>query len=231
MRRQSSSDDRVKPDGTDEPPRRWRRLRVIPALAIGVLILAALILAQRPDLVKEGSRQEAVTVSERFIEAHNTRDHETARSLLADTAQISMNPARSVDDLEMEMAWLQATGWVMTNNGCTATNSLSEEDSVHVLCSLAHENAWSRVMGQEPDTRGALTLDVVSGEITVAILSLAPMSFANEAVSTFEGWLAEAHPDDLEEMYLYQEDLPALTPESIALWSRHTYEFVSAQRG
>lgn len=141
-----------------------------------------------------------------------------------------MNPARSVDELEMEIAWLEATGWLYTSKGCKATHGPSEEDTVHVLCPLAHENAWSRVMGLEPDTRGSLTLDVVSGEIATALLSFAPMSFPTETVVAFQNWLVVTHPDDLETMYLYG-GLPALTPESIELWSQHTEEFVAAQRG
>jgi hypothetical protein len=231
-----SSDERVRPDDTDEPRLRWRRWRVIPALAVAALALAALILVQRSELAEERSRMEAVALSERFIEAHNRGDYETARALVADTAEISMNPARSVDELEREMTWLEATGSVITSNGCEATLR-PPKDPVHVLCSLTHENAWSRVMGLEPDTRGFLTLDVVSGEIATALLSLAPMSFSSEAVAAFETWLAETHPDDLEEMFLYHRlpgvtsGLPALTPESIELWGQHTDEFVEARRG
>ncbi|MGD2059745.1 MAG: hypothetical protein PVF87_02660 [Acidimicrobiia bacterium] len=210
----------------------WRRLGAVPALAVAVLALTALVWVQRPDVEEKRSRMNAVAVSERFIEAHNTRDHETARSLIADAAEISMNPAFSVDELEMEMAWLEATGWVMTTDGCTAAHrpSVSAEGTVHVVCSLAHENAWSRVMGQQPDQTGFLTLDVVSGRIETALLSSAPMSFSNDSVRTFEDWLAEAHPDEMKVMYLY-EDLPALSSESIELWSRYTDEFVEALRG
>lgn len=232
MRQEPFLDDRVRPDGRDRPHPRRRRVGVIPAAVVAFLLLAGLILVQRLDLDDESSRVEAVAVSEKFIEAHNSRDHETARSLVADTALISMNPAFAVDDLEMGMAWLDATGWVITTNGCTVTRrpSAAAEDPIHVLCALAHENAWSKAIGLEPDRRGGLTLDVASGEIDSALLSFAPMGWPNEAVQTFEDWLAETHPDDLEQMYVYQS-LPALTSESITLWSQHTDEFVQAQRG
>lgn len=205
---------------------------VLPAVLVAVLLIGALIFIQRPEVEQERSRTEAVAVSETFIEAHNSRDHETARSMLADSALISMNPTFNVDDLEMGMAWLEATGWLFTSEGCTVTNRLSAspEEPVHVLCSLVHENAWSKAAGKEPDTGGALTLDVASGEIVTALLSSAPMSFSNDAVSTFENWLAGAHPDDLDIMYR-QKDLPHLTSESIWLWGQYTDEFVESQRG
>ena len=230
MSQPPSDDDRVRVDDTDEPPLQGRRLRIVPVLVVAALALAALIVVQYFDLAGERSQAEAVAVSERFIEAHNSWDYETARSLVVDTAEISMNPARSVDELEMGMAWLEATGWAITSNGCRAISGPFEEDPVHVLCSLAHENAWSRAMGLEPDTRGALTLDVVSGEITTAIYSSAPMAFNHDWVSAFVGWVDETHPDDRDEMFLYDQ-LPALTHESIELWKQHTDEFVEARRG
>jgi hypothetical protein len=189
-------------------------------------------LVQRPDVEEERSRLDAIALSERFIDAHNSRDHEMARSLVSDTALISMNPAFSVDDLQMGIAWLEATGWVATSNGCSvaARPPASPKEAVRVFCALAHENDWSRVMGQPPDTRGGLALDVVAGEIRSALLSSSPMSFSHKAVKTFENWLAETHPEDLDVMYRYPR-LPALTAESIALWREHTMEFVADQRG
>lgn len=232
LRQDLESDGRVRSDGTQDPHSRRRRMGVLPAVLVAVLLIGALIFIQRPEVEQERSRTEAVAVSETFIEAHNSRDHETARSMLADSALISMNPTFNVDDLEMGMAWLEATGWLFTSEGCTVTNRLSAspEEPVHVLCSLVHENAWSKAAGKEPDTGGALTLDVASGEIVTALLSSAPMSFSNDAVSTFENWLAGAHPDDLDIMYR-QKDLPHLTSESIWLWGQYTDEFVESQRG
>ena len=224
-------DERVRPDGRDEQRRSVRRLPVIVVLVIGVLVLVALILVQRSDLTEERSRGEAAAVAERFIEAHNSRDPEIARSLVADTAEISMNPVRSVDEIEMGISWLEATGWMFTTDGCRATRGPSEDEMVHVLCLLVHENAWSRALGVDPDTRGALTLDVVSGEITTAHMSSPPMSWNSELVVAFEDWLAETHPEDLERMYQYHPGLPALTSESINLWEQRTAEFVEGLRG
>lgn len=232
MSQQSDPDARVRPGDVDDPPPRRRRLSVVPVVAVALVALSALILVQRRDLERDSSREEAIAISERFIEAHNSRDLEAVRSLVADTALISMNPAVSVDDLEMEMAWLEAIGSVITSSECRAARgpSGSGEDGVRVLCALTQENAWSAVLSREPDVRGALTFSVASDEITAVFLSFAPMSFPNEAVSTFENWLGETHPDDLSEMYVY-DGLPALTPESIRLWSLYTVEFVEAQRG
>lgn len=231
MRQQSSPDDRVRPDGADIPHLRRHRLGVTFAVVVVVLLLAAVILAQRPELAEENSRVEALAVSEEFIEAHTSRDHEKARSLVSDTARISMNPTFDVDDLEKGMAWLEATEWVITNSGCSVTRrpAGNADEPVQVLCALVHKNAWSEAMGQQPDSRGAITIEVASGEIVSALLSSAPMSWPNEAVRAFESWLEDTHPDDLDTMYLY-DDLPALNSESTTLWSRHTREFVEVQR-
>jgi hypothetical protein len=231
MNRPSLPDDRVRPDRGDVPSPRWRRPGILPAVVVAVLVLFSLVLIQRPDVEEERSRLEAVEVSERFIEAHNNRDYETALSLVADSALISMNPAFGVDEIQMAIVWLEATGWVMVDNGCTVTRRVasSGDEPVHVLCALAHESEWSKALGHDPDSRGALTLDVASGKITSALLSSAPMSFRSQTVLAFEGWLSDTHPDDLDEMFVYYPDLPSLSPESIDLWRRHTESFVAAQ--
>ncbi len=205
---------------------------VVPAVILAALVLAVLIVIQHPHLEEERFHAEAVASSESFIDATNDRDVESARALLAGSAQVSMNPIFGLDELEMGMAWFEATGWVMASNGCSVTRRLTTptEGPIHVVCRLNQENAWSQAEGLDPETRGTLAFDVVSGNITTALLSFAPMSYGSELVSTFENWLEEAHPDDWDEMYVY-EGLPALTPESIRLWSRRTDEFVQAHQG
>lgn len=195
-------------------------------LMVGLVAVAVLAFVQQSQLSDERVRGEAVMLAERFIDAHNSRDHETARALVADTAIISMNPARSVDQLEMEIAWLDATGWYFTTEGCTATRGPTTLGEIHVLCHLVHENAWSRALGLDPDTRSALTLDIVSGKITSALLSFAPISFPTESVLTFDTWIRDTYPDDHEVMYQYA-GLPDLTQESIDLWQAHTNQFVA----
>lgn len=222
--------ERVRPEGTDEPPSPSRRLGVGVAVGVAVLLVAVLFLIPRPDVEAERSRTEAVAVSESFIDALNNRDHETIRSLVSDSALISMNPVFSVDDFEMGIAWLAATGSVMNSSGCTVTRnpSASAADPVHLLCSVSLENESSRALGHDPDTRQPLTLDVDSGEIVSAFVGSG--SLHNAAATSFEAWLLESHPDNWEQMFVYS-DLPALTSESIALWGQYTEEFVADHRG
>jgi hypothetical protein len=194
---------------------------------IVVAIATVLVLVQRPYLAKERAAEEVVTISEEFIEALGNWDHQAASSLVSDTADISISPTRNPEELEMGIAWMEATGWVFTTGGCTAS-TVTEDGAQRVLCYLTHESAWSRALKLDPDTRSALTLQVASGTIVEAFLSFAPMSFPNDAVRSFETWLGDNHPEYQEGMNLYA-GLPSLTPESIELWRRYTDEFVAEQ--
>jgi hypothetical protein len=218
----------VQVDGADVPrPHSYYR-PLIAAVLILAAMSAALVLIQRPNLTAELAGEEAVAISEAFLEARGNWDHQAASSLVSDTAAISITPARSFEDLEMEMAWLEATGWVFTATGCSATRGPGKDGARRVLCYMTHENAWSRVLGMEPDTSSTFTLEVNDGQIVGVFLSFAPMSFPSDAVISFETWLNEQHPEDQGEMYRYP-GFPSLTPESIELWRQHTEEFV-AQR-
>ncbi len=225
-----SLDDRVKVEGANAPRRRGFRWRRITAVLIVVVISTVLVLVQRPHLARERADDEAVVISEAFVEAHGNWNYQTAASLVSDTAVISINPALSPEELQMEMAWMQATGWVFTTTGCTVTRGPTGDGTQRVLCYLTHENAWSRALNLDPDTRSSLTFEVASGQIVGAFLSSAPMSFRNDAVRSFETWLGVQHPEDLGEMYRYA-GLPSLTLESIELWRRYTDEFVVEQSG
>lgn len=223
----SPLDDRVRAEGVNTPQGRKYHTRHIAVVLIVVAMSTVLVLVQRPYLARERAAEEAVAISEEFIEALGKWDHQAASSLVRGTADISITPARSPEDLEMGIRWMAATESISTTDGCTA--STVTEDGVHrVLCYLTHENAWSRALKLEPDTRSALTLQVTSGQIVGVFLSFAPMSFPNDAVRSFEHWLSDNHPEHQEAMYLYA-GLPALTPESIELWRRYTDEFVAEQ--
>ncbi|MEE8376552.1 MAG: hypothetical protein V3S26_09555 [Acidimicrobiia bacterium] len=223
-------DDRVKVDGADVPSSRRQHRGPIAAVLTVAAISTVLVLVQRPHLAAELAGEEAVTISEAFLEARGNWDHQTAISLVSDKAAISITPARSTEDLEMEMAWLKATEWVFATTGCTVTRGPAEDGTQRVLCYMTHENAWSRALKMDPDARSIFTLEVNAGQIVSAALSFAPMSFRNDAVTGFETWLNEQHPDHLEELYRYA-GLPSLTLESIELWHRYTEEFVAEQDG
>ena len=219
--------DPVTPEGVAVSPKVSRRFLSLVAVLVVLAALVLLLVIQGSYLEEKRSRGETELLVEGFIEGFAGRDHELVRSMVSDTAIISMNPVRSLDDLELGMAWLEATGWVFTTDGCSVS-AVTEGGIQRVLCHLAHENAWSQALGLPPDTRGALTAEVSSGEIVEASLSYAPMSFPNEAVWTFAIWLRDTHPEDEELMYQYL-GLPALTPESVDLWRKHTEGFVAEQ--
>ncbi len=221
--------DRVEVDGRSGPSGRGHRHRLVTALLIVAIASTALILAQRPQLVAERTREQAVTISEEFIEEYAKGNHGAVMSLVSRTAEISMTPARNPQDLEMSMAWMEAIGWVITADRCTASARITGDGTQRVLCHLTQETAWSRVLELGPDKRSALTLEIASGRIVGAYLSFAPMSFRNdESVASFETWLSDNHPEDQRRMYRYA-GLPSLTPQSIELWRLYTGEFVAEQ--
>lgn len=216
---------RVHVDGTSRSQDRGRRFGIITALSTVAVASAILFLVQRPIVEREQALEDSVAISEEFIEALSGGRAEVVESILSDGAEVSINPARSPDDIEMTMAWMKATGWTLTADRCTASDRGTKEGTQRVLCRLTQENAWSRVLGLPPDTRGALTLELAEDRVVGALLSFAHMSFKEDAVNSFEAWLADHHPEDADRMYVY-EWLPSLSEESIDLWGRYTDEFV-----
>lgn len=221
-------DWRVETDGSRRSRDRMPRYALVAALMILATAATLLILAQRPLVERERALEDAVLVSEEFIAALSGGDYGVVASLVSESAEISINPARSPQNLEMAMVWMEATGWRLTADRCTASDRGSEEGTQRVLCRLTQENAWSRVLGLAPDTRSALTIEVTSGRIVKALHSFALMSFPNESRDTFENWLTDNHPEDEDLMYTLPY-LPALSSESIELWRRHTEEFVAEE--
>ncbi len=118
-------DNRIKVDGAQVPNGRNHHWRPVAAVLIVMAISTALVPVQRPHITTERAGEEAIAISEAFIDAHGNWDHQAARSLVSDTATISINPARSPEDLEMEIAWMEATGWVFTTTGCSVTRGLT----------------------------------------------------------------------------------------------------------
>jgi hypothetical protein len=196
-------DNRIKVDGAQVPNGRNHHWRPIAAVLLVIAISTALVLVQRPHLTTEHAGEGAIAISEAFIDAHGNWDHQAASYLVSDAAAISINPARSPEDLEMEIASMEATGWVFTTTGCSVTRRLTGDGTQRVLCYLTHGNAWSRALELNPDTRSTLTFEINATQIVGAFLSSAPMSFRNDAVRSFETWLVEQHPEDQEEMYRY----------------------------
>lgn len=221
-------DGRVEVDGSSRSRDRSSRYRLVTAVLILAIATSAVIVIQQPLVVRERALAESVSVSEEFIQAFNARDFELVASLVTDGAEVSINPARSPQELETTMAWMQATGWNLTARRCTASDRGAEEGTQRVLCLVTQENAWSRILGLAPDRRSAFTFEVAEGRIVGAFLSFAPMSFPNESVISFEAWLNERHPEDEQFMYTYDR-LPSLSAESIELWSRYTDEFVAEE--
>ena len=219
-------DGLVQTDGSRGSGERRRRYPVVTALLIVAIAATLLVLVQRPTVERQRALEEAVLVSEEFIAALDADDYGVVSSLVSDNAEISISPARSPQDLEMAMAWMEATGWRVNADRCTSSDRGTEEGTLRVLCRLTQENAWFRGLGLDPDTRSALTIEVMSGQIVKALQSFALISFPNESRAAFEGWLTEEHSEDMEMMYVLPA-LPSLSAESIELWRRHTEEFVA----
>lgn len=219
-------DGLVQTEGSRGSGKRRRRQPVVAAFVIVAIAATLLVLVQRPVVERERALEQAVLVSEDFIAALDADDYAVVSSLVSDDAEISISPARSPQDLEMAMAWMEATGWRVNADLCTASDRGAEEGRLRVLCRLTQENAWFRGLGLDPDTRSAFTIEVMSGQIVKALQSFALISFPNESKATFESWLAEHHPEDLELMYTLP-GLPSLSDDSIELWREHTEEFVA----
>ena len=96
------------------------------------------------------------------------------------------------------------------------------------MCEYTHENAWSRALGVGPFGPGTFRFVIADGRISQVEHQFAVEGFGDSAWNRFDAWLGANHPADRGTMYVVLGSYASFTPESIALWERHTAEFVGS---
>lgn len=215
----------------DAPVRRRRPVRHLGwAITVGVVLVGLLVGMSIRDVRVAAVSNAAAETATSFLEARQIWDAETALGYLADDALVSIPPARSVDEIPMELAMRQAIGWIYEVDSCSVVEAHRLVDGTRrVLCSVTHHNDLSRALGVGPYTTARFTMDVNGGLITSVFLSVPLATYTEEALRPFWEWIVGTHPEDVEKMISEGSSTPVLTAESIDLWRRFIAEFVAEQ--
>jgi hypothetical protein len=203
------------------PKRGWGR--VVPIVAsVAVLAILAIVVANfvaDPERDTASNEEELAVV---FIEG----DAETAVALLAADVQEYGVPI-DVQELAAFRSWKDAIGRFSTVTECTESRT---ESAVAVSCAYTYEDALSEALGVGPFDGSRWDLVIVGGQIQVAEEVWDGTDYKLQAGNVFRQWLSNNHPDDMRAMIDFDSALSSMltTPESIALWEKHTQEFIAS---
>jgi hypothetical protein len=154
-----------------------------------------------------------------LMDAWVTGDGAAAAALFAADGTWEDVPAERLPELH---DWLSAVGAAYMSDGCRVRPAMAD-----VECTYTVENDVTRVLGTGP-IANRFVVEVAEG----AILSVndMPNEELDELWQTFADWVAENHPDDVEQMFVAGSTTARLEPASIELWRSHVEEFVAAER-
>ena len=177
---------------------------------------------------------EAVHIARRFIQARNTWDAASARSLTADDAAIVDNryTFEGVDDVHLATAEFERiAAWRHLQPQCAAT--VTARRPARVTCTYLMQNALSEALDEGPYRGSSFQFTVADGQIQQVTHDFDYSQYSYEVFEIFLGWLEDAHPGDVDVMFVTVDGDPVgrLTPEALALWEQRLPEFISSQSG
>lgn len=223
--RKSQEDQAVRPMAAAQPidtvdaPRRLTPGIALAAflivIAVGIAVAVAF-RANEPDVVSPQ------TLAASYIEAQNAWDADAATALLAEDVNF-VETVIALRSLEANYANYRAIDWRWTVEACTETAAGS---ATAVTCEYTHQNAWMRALGVEP-IPGTYDFVVVDGEITELTHNFNGQLHL-PVWRTVRDWVQENHPDDATTVFSPGQSSMRRTPESTALWTLYTKEFVES---
>jgi hypothetical protein len=225
----------------DEPARQRSPRRTIGLVGAAVAVAAAVVIAlivvsdfdssdrppTQPATTAPSPGQQAVDLAQRFVESRDAWNAEAVRSLLADGAVVDGAPWTADNDRKIELEHM--IGWRFLQPQCTATVI---GPPAEVTCTYKLENSWSRALGVGPFAGFSFEFVIADGQIQQVTGKEDANQFSPQVWEVFLAWVEDTHPDDVDVMYEFTPGgcaCPRLTPESLALWARHTFEFVSTR--
>jgi len=230
------ADTIVRPLGEDEPmPTRSRNLLLAAAAAIVVLGLFFALRSGEDNSAPvftddqeatEGVAQDPVLIAEQFMDGRDVWDADLVRVLVADGASIEGDGlVTSADGYAAEVAFARAIGARLRDSEC---ETIDAGPPAEVTCTYTMENAWSVALGVGPFAGSQFELSIADGLITKVRNDFKFEVFTAQAWRPFRAWLLENHISDHDVMYTAGDGTWAsTTPEAVALWEKHTAEFVA----
>ena len=173
-----------------------------------------------------------------FVEALNNYDGAAMEALLSPGATIDGGLAAIPSDFPRVADYERALGTTFSLGECRQVDRAGASITVGVSCEYTFENDWSRALGIDlpqrlpEETPGNLyTFQIADGEIT-RLEARVTQAFFTRVLLPFVEWLEQAHPDDVDLMFVvgprapWPGNRPLMNPDALALWERYSKEFV-----
>lgn len=229
--RSDAMDTRTPTIPTPSPAKQRRRW--LPALVAGVLVL----LLGIPFLVARNSggvfglfQRSPVEIAERYMEARNAYDADSARSVLADDVEMHDVPIISdLGELSAGFEALRLYEFQFTPYECVETDA---GPPARVVCTYMMDTNLSRIVGYPP-VQGVFNFTVSDGRIVRFTHDFNFDEFSVNVFNPFLTWLETAHPGGFDQLFRYEGNVstPRLTPEALDLIPIYVAEYEESLNG
>jgi hypothetical protein len=190
--------------------------------------------AAQPDTTVASSTttvapRSAAETADAFLAAYGSFDTDEALSLLTEdavaTGSGSAGEWGSEDAFRLEQKMEEAQGVEQTFERCEEQGETAEGTAVR--CEFDFHAFRSEEAGVGPFTDNWWDIVVRDGRVTSAKVtwSFLTNGFSADVWQPFQAWVATAHPQDLQVMYV--GGFVAVTEESVALWEQRTQEWAA----
>jgi hypothetical protein len=225
----------------------WRRLLMVAAVSVAVLVGALAVVTrvsdETPDSDSSAVAVEDVApstppngrdVARWFLESYGSWpwNLEDALALTATGADLSGLTGRTGTerDLASYTAWLEAVGFQQTLGRCGIAHSSA--DAILYRCPFDFQLLGSDALELGPYTGSTYDVEVSFGKVVSASVDWNLDDFSPNVWEPFADWVAADYPGDLAAMYTDDNlDEAKTTEESIALWRKHVRERTTLQTG
>jgi hypothetical protein len=199
--------------------------------------------AEQTEQSRQQVTESSLATAESFLAAWIAGDGDAAARLFTSDGTYGSGVV-SPDQLAALHDWYRAVGWEFRALGCQAGSAGTPNGEVVVGCTFTENNDLGRALDWAPITDSF-------GIVVNGGLRRASERFGFDAYRdlwfTFKDWVAEAHPDDLDRMFLHPREpwpgvrtftgdppfealnaYPLLTDDSITLWEQYVDEFITS---
>jgi hypothetical protein len=190
------------------------------AAAIAVIVSVWSVGSDRPGTTAPAQAPTAVDTATDFVQAYGSFDRDKAASYLADDAVLGSWRA--------ENRWYEATGFTLLLDSCDKQTTSTA--GTQVVCMFDYHALHSEQLGRGPYSGNVFFFTIRDGKVVTADqeLEYGANGFSTQMWEPFAAWVAQAHPRDAAVMYADwpSQEEQSLTTRSIALWERHSAEYV-----
>lgn len=222
--------------GRRHPGLKWAAAGLV-AVATLVVVLFSLGQGTKDDgqAVAPAGTRDPVEVVRTFLDAYAAGDGLVMTSLVADGADLALGVDAAPDVptwMRTEARWHAAVGFRMVKESCELQPGTSSETRVE--CTYDYHAMGSDRLRLGPFLGSTFTATVQDGRITSTRqrVPYAENGFSDQVWEPFAKWVQEAYPQDAAVMYADwpSQWLQAYTDDSIALWAKHTQDYVAQKQ-